>query len=154
MGLQCCAVFSLIMESEGYSLVVLCWLLIMVAFSVVEYRPEGSWVSVVAAHGLSHCGSQALEHRLSSCDTGASLLHSMWELPGSGIEPMSPALKIRFFSFEPSGSPRLHFECDHSHRCWLCKIQNHIFIKAALAKFICSKASWMRIYVSFHTRND
>ena len=27
----------------------------------------GAWASVIAAHGLSSCGSRALERRLSSC---------------------------------------------------------------------------------------
>ena len=31
----------------------------------------GVWASVVVAHGLSSCGSQALELRLSSCGTRA-----------------------------------------------------------------------------------
>ena len=31
----------------------------------------GAWASVVAAHGLSSCGSWALEHRLSSCGAWA-----------------------------------------------------------------------------------
>jgi len=29
----------------------------------------------------------------------------MWDLPGSGIEPMSPALAGRFFTTEPAGKP-------------------------------------------------
>ena len=41
-------------------------LLIAVSSLVVEHRFQGAWASVVAAHGLSSCGSQALEHRLSS----------------------------------------------------------------------------------------
>ena len=48
------------------------------------------------AHGLSTCGSQVLEHRLSSCGTRAQLLHAMWDLPGPGIEAVSPALAGRF----------------------------------------------------------
>ena len=48
--------------------------------------------------GFSCCAAQALgtralvvaAHELSSC--GALLLRSMWNLPGPGIEPMSPAL--------------------------------------------------------------
>ena len=52
----------------------------------------GAWASVVVAHGLSSCGSWALECRLSSCGTRAQLLRGMWDLPGPGIEPVSPAL--------------------------------------------------------------
>ena len=58
--------------------------------------------SVVAAHGLSSCGSQALEHRLSSCGPQA-LLH----LPGSGIKLVFLALQGSFSTTEPSGKPPL-----------------------------------------------
>ena len=53
---------------------------------------------VVTAHGT-------LEHRLSTCGTWASLLHSMWDLPGPGINLASPALASRFYSSEPPGKP-------------------------------------------------
>ena len=29
----------------------------------------------------------------------------MWDLPGSGIKSMSPALAVRFFAIEPPGKP-------------------------------------------------
>ena len=35
--------------------------------------------------------------------SGAWLLHSMWDPPGSGIKPVSPALAGRFFTTEPPG---------------------------------------------------
>ena len=57
------------------------------------------------ACGLSSWGSPALEHRLNRCRTHDKLLLSMWHLPGSGIEPMSPALAGRFFSTETPGKP-------------------------------------------------
>ena len=57
------------------------------------------WASVVAAHGLSSCGSRALECRLSSCGTQAYLLHGMWDPPRPGLEPMSPVLAGGFFFF-------------------------------------------------------
>ena len=47
--------------------------------------------------GFSSCGSWALERRLSSCGARAQLLHGMWDLPGPGIEPVSPAFAGRFF---------------------------------------------------------
>ena len=37
--------------------------------------------------GLRSCSSRALEHRLSSCGTRASLLRGMWDLSGSEISP-------------------------------------------------------------------
>ena len=39
-------------------------LLIVVGSHVVEHRLQGARASAVAAHGLSSCGSQALEHPL------------------------------------------------------------------------------------------
>ena len=42
-----------------------------------------------ATHGLSSCGSWALEHRLNHRGSQASLLGGMWDLPGLGIEPVS-----------------------------------------------------------------
>ena len=57
-------------------------------FSCCGARALGVQASVVVAHGLSSCGSQALEHRLSSCGAWAQLLHSMWDLPGLGPEPL------------------------------------------------------------------
>ena len=49
--------------------------------------------------------SQALEHRFNSCGSWAQLLLVMWDLPGSGIEPRSPALASRFFTSEPTWKP-------------------------------------------------
>ena len=47
----------------------------------------GAWASVVGPHGLSSCGSQALEWRLSSCGSRAQLLRGTWDLPGPGLDP-------------------------------------------------------------------
>ena len=54
-------------------------------------------------HRLSSCGSRALECRLSSCGAWALLLCSMWDLPGPGLEPMSPALAGGFLTTAPPG---------------------------------------------------
>ena len=75
------------------------------------------WVFVVAS-GLSvvaesrgfSCGARALECRLSSCGTWAQLLHSMWDLPGPGLEPVSPALAGGFLTTVPPGKPHI-FSC-------------------------------------------
>jgi len=55
------------------------------------------------ACGLDSCGSRALEHRLNSCGQWAELLWGMWDLLGSGIELVSPALVGGFFTTEPPG---------------------------------------------------
>ena len=59
--------------------------------------------SVVAACRFSSCGFPALEHRLNGCGTQASLLCGMWDLPGLGIEPVSPAMTASSFTADPSG---------------------------------------------------
>ena len=63
----------------------------------------GAQASVVAACGLSSCGSRALEHRRSSCGTQAQLLCGLWDLPGPGLKPVSPALAGGFLTTEPPG---------------------------------------------------
>ena len=61
--------------------------------------------SIVAAQGLSGCVSWALEHKLNSYSLWARLLHGTWDLSGSGIKPVPPALAGGFLTSEPSGSP-------------------------------------------------
>ena len=70
LGLHCCAwAFSscseqgLLFVAVGFSLR---WLLLL-----PRAQALGTWASVVVADGLSSCGSQALEHRLSSCGAPA-----------------------------------------------------------------------------------
>ena len=53
--------------------------------------------------------SPALGHRLSSYGAGASLPLSTWDLPGPGIEPVSPALTVGFLTTEPPGKSRKVF---------------------------------------------
>ena len=84
---------SLVEASGGYSLLQregfsLRWLLLL--------RSTGSRCA-----GFSSCGSQALERRLSSCGARASLLCGMWDLPGPGLEPVSPALAGGFLTTVP-----------------------------------------------------
>ena len=54
--------------------------------------------SLVAEHRLQ-------TRRLSNCGSRAHLLHSMWDLPGPGLEPVSPALAGRFSTTAPPGKP-------------------------------------------------
>ena len=65
----------------------------------------GARVSLVVACGLGSYDFQALDHRLSSCGARALLLHSMWDLPDPGIEPLSRASAGGFFTTEPPGKP-------------------------------------------------
>ena len=72
-------------------------------FSCCGARALAARASVVAARGLSSCGSWALERRLSSCGAQAQLLRDMWDLPGPGLEPVSPALAGGFLTPAPPG---------------------------------------------------
>ena len=56
--------------------------------------------------GLSSCYSPALELGLSGCGAWAYLLCGMWDLPGPGMEPESPALAIRFLFTVPRGKSK------------------------------------------------
>ena len=91
-GLRGCTGFSLDAESWGYSLAAM----------------------QASCHtGFSCCGAQVLEHGLNSCGTWAWLLHGTWDLPGPGIEPVSPALAGRVFTTEPPGKPLSSKEFDN-----------------------------------------
>ena len=84
---------SLVAASGGYSS------LRCTGFSLrwpLLFRSTGPRVqaSVVVTRGLSSCG------------TRAQLLCHMWDLPGPGIEPVSPALAGRFLTTVPPGKPQ------------------------------------------------
>ena len=57
----------------------------------------GSRCSVVAVRGLSSYGSRV------------ELPHGMWNPPGPGIKPISPALGGRFLTVDHLGSPRASY---------------------------------------------
>ena len=67
LSLHCHVSSFLAAVSSGYSLAVTRGLPIMLAPLAVNRGMLGVQASVVAALGLSSCGSWALEHRLSSC---------------------------------------------------------------------------------------
>ena len=104
LGLHCCAwAFSRCCERGLLFVAVrdcnvsLLWLLLLWSMG------SRCVASVVVAHGLSSCGSRALERRLSSCGARAKLFRGMWDLPGPGIEPVSPALAGGFLTTVPPG---------------------------------------------------
>ena len=51
--------------------------------------------------GFPCCGAWA--RGLSSCGARAQLLRGMWDLPGAGIEPVSPELAGGFLTTVPPG---------------------------------------------------
>ena len=54
----------------------------------------------------SVCVSEALEYRLSSCGTQASLLRGMQDFPTPGVELVSLAFQGRFLTTGPPGKPK------------------------------------------------
>ena len=66
--------------------------------------------------GFSSCGSRALEHRLSSCGTQAQLLCGMWDLPGPGLELLSPALAGGLLTTAPPGESLISVLS--AYNCW------------------------------------
>ena len=101
-------------------------------FSCCEARALGARASVVVAGGLSSCGSPGLELRLSSCGAWALLLHGMWDLPGPGIEPMSPALAGGFSTTAPSGNP------SSKHFLKLLRLPNQLRTSVWITKLVTS----------------
>ena len=64
----------------------------------------------VAVHELLiEVASLVAEHRLSGCGARAWLLRGMWDLPGPGLEPVSPALAGGLLTTAPPGKPLPHF---------------------------------------------
>ena len=99
LGLRFCARALSSCGKRGPLFIVVCGSLTIVA-------------SLVAEHRLQSC-------RLSSCGSWAQLLHSMWDPPRPGLEPMSPALAGRFSTTAPPGKPpffTLNIAC---HSLWL-----------------------------------
>ena len=94
-------VLSLVAASRGYSSL---WCAGFSLWWLFLLRSSGSRHA-----GFSSCGLWALERWLSSCGARASLLRGMWELPGPGLEPLSPALAGGFLTTAPPGKPTPFF---------------------------------------------
>ena len=95
LGLHCCLGFSLVLVNKGYSLFVVCGLLIAEASLVMEHRLLGTRASVVVAPGLWSTGSIVVAHRC-SC---------IWDIPRSEIEPM----QVDSLPLSHQGSPWMSF---------------------------------------------
>ena len=109
-GLCCCSGFSLVVESGGYSLVVifsLQWLLLLQSTGSRAYTIQqlGCGGSAVAAPQLQSPGSVAL--------------------PRQGMEPISPALACGFFTTELLGKPWTSVTFNNNNNKW---VENLVFI--------------------------
>ena len=100
----------------------------------------------IAVHGpLTIAASLAAEHRLqtrrlSNCGSRAQLLRGMWDLPGPGLEPVSPALAGRFSTTAPPGKPKLLVLTGGQGHCAqqrICKlICYHFLVQYAIWPYI------------------
>ena len=71
----------------------------------------GAWAShCCGAQALTARASVAATLRLSSCGSWAWLIHSIWDLPGTGIEPVFSALAGRSLSSMPPGKSQVFQE--------------------------------------------
>ena len=68
-------------------------------FSLRGFCCCGAWA--LGCRGFSSGGLQALAHRCGSCVVPAQQLRGMWDLPGPGVESVSPTLASGFFTPEP-----------------------------------------------------
>ena len=69
---------------------------------IAVHRPLTIAASLVGEHRFQ-------TRRLSSCGSRAQLLRGMWDLPGPGLEPVSPAFAGRFSTTALPGKPRKSF---------------------------------------------
>ena len=84
-------------HEQGLLFVAVRGLLTAVASLVAEHGLQSAQASVDVARGLSSCGVRA------------QLLRGMWDLPGPGLEPVSPALAGGFLTTAPPGKPYTRF---------------------------------------------
>ena len=85
-------------------------------FCARAFSSCGKWGPLfIAVRGpLAIAASLVAEHRpqtrrLSNCGSRAQPLRGMWDLPGPGLEPVSPALAGGFPTTAPPGKP--HHMC-------------------------------------------
>ena len=122
LGLHCCASFSLVAASQGYSLVAVHSLFISVASLAVDHRLQALWLQ-----WLWTPGSRA---RRFTCFMACGV-------SGAGIKPVSPELAGGVFTSEPPGQPQLpHFTNeDCASREVTSLTQGHIITKPKIPNF-------------------
>ena len=82
-------------------------------FCVRAFSSCGKWgpLFIVVRGPLTTVASLVAEHRLqtrrlSNCGSRAQLLCGVWDLPRSGLKPVSPALAGRLSTTAPPGKPQ------------------------------------------------
>ena len=81
-------------------------------FCARAFSSCGKWgpFFITVCGPLTIAASLVVEHslqtrRLSSCGSRAQLLRGMWDPPGPGLEPVSPAMAGRLSTTAPPGKP-------------------------------------------------
>ena len=102
LGLRCCMPAFSSCGEWGLLFIVVLGLLIAVASPAAEHRLwahglQQLWLS--RCEDFSSCGSQALQHRLSSCGARAQLLHGMGDLPRTWGQTHVPCTGRRILLF-------------------------------------------------------
>ena len=86
---------------------------------------------------FNSCSMWTLEQGLRSCGPQALLPRSMWDLPGSGLEPVSPALAGRFLTLDHQWSLRCQsFERSNQECIWVCACpeRTQLFMRIGLGR--------------------
>ena len=84
-------------------------------------RALGARAPAAVVRGPSSCSSRAAERRLGSCGAWAQPLRGMWDPPGPGPEPVSPASAGGLSTTVPSGKSSetsLNQECELQLFCF------------------------------------
>ena len=143
LSLGCCVGFSLVVASRDYSSLQCTGFSLWAGFFCCEAQAPGHV-------GFSSCGTWALEHRLNSCGTWAMLLQDKWDLPRSGIEPVSLDLAWGFFSTEPPGKPQTRTFLSETESifyfvyfCW-----EYMAVKNTMTTSGLVSLSWLMLVVS------
>ena len=95
--------------------------LLVVVASRCRAQALDAQASVVVARGLSSCGLQALECRLSSSGVWALLLCGMWDLPRPGLKPCPLHWQADSQLLRHQGSPWTSFKMQIPLRVTLVK---------------------------------
>ena len=97
------------------------------------------WLLLLQSTGCRHVG-------FSSCGIRAQLLHGMWDLPGPGFEPMSPALAGGFLTTAPPGKPYMAILKQISRI--ICQLELCLLVYLPIYLFIYLWLCW--VFVAVH----
>ena len=104
--------------------------------------------------GLSFCGTQIIEPGSVVVAHGPSCIHGMLNLPGPGVEPVSPALAGGFLSTAPPGKSLPHhlkfsfftylviYGCAGSLLCAGCSLRWLLLLQSTTSRALRLQSLW------------